>query len=367
MRKTPLIAAVSLILCLAAKPSTAATYHLAPEGADTADGSSEHPWATIDHAAGQLHPGDTLLVKEGRYNQSFALKHLHGTPERTITIQAAPNQRAVLDLAHLPNGRGATIEDCRYLTLRHLELCGAASQTGLTIQNSRHLVIEGNVIHNCKSKGIRLGETQESILRGNICCFNDTGIYLGSNSTGNLVEGNICAFGRQSSENADGIATSDSERNTFRFNLLVGNNDDGLDTWTSKRNTIEWNFACANGDLKEGDGNGFKLGGRWKNRVDSPWNGGENVVRNNLSVYNLATGFTDNTSKDNRYEGNIAYGNRNTGPYASQPHSAPEAGEPILARIRSYYAQMIAQEVLRPTLHPLPGGFSMIYALKVWP
>jgi hypothetical protein len=148
----------------------------------------------------------------------------------------------------------------------------------------------------------------------------------------------------------------------------VCNNDDGLDTWTSKRSTIEWNFACANGDQKEGDGNGFKLGGKWKKQGrEGPWDGGENVVRNNLSVWNLSTGFTDNGSTGNKYERNVSFGNLNTGSYASVEHSAPAGAERIRAKIRQRFAALIAERIIRPTVNPLPVGVGLIRELKVWP
>jgi hypothetical protein len=36
-------------------------------GSDSNDGSQEHPWSTINHAAEEVNPGDTVLIADGTY------------------------------------------------------------------------------------------------------------------------------------------------------------------------------------------------------------------------------------------------------------------------------------------------------------
>ncbi|MBN1490806.1 MAG: right-handed parallel beta-helix repeat-containing protein, partial [Phycisphaerae bacterium] len=281
-------------------------------------------------------------------------------------IRGEDNARVLLDLAG-QRAQGIEVEACAHVVLRGFEVAGGDS-SGIVVHNCHHCTIEGNVVNAFKAVGIRLRASNDNTVRGNICYHNDSGIYVGEGSTRNLIEANICAFGNQSSENADGIGSSDCEKNIYRFNVLIANNDDGLDMWTSKRNTIEWNFACANGDQQDGDGNGFKLGGKWRNRgPDDPWDGGEHIVRNNLSVWNQSTGFTDNSSSGNRYEGNVAFGDRNTGSYASVNHSPATAGEPIREKIRQRFQTLIEEGVMQPTIHRLPLAVGLIYELKIWP
>ncbi|MHC4674763.1 MAG: hypothetical protein ACYTBZ_19950 [Planctomycetota bacterium] len=110
------------------------------------------------------------------------------------------------------------------------------------------------------------------------------------------------------------------------------------------------------------------MGGKWKHRSkEDPWDGGENVIRNNLATWNLATGFTDNGSDRNKYEDNVSFGNLNTGPYASIKHGDPNEAERIRSRIRERFTAMITERIIRPTVNPLPVGVGMIRELKVWP
>jgi hypothetical protein len=45
----------------------------ASQGDDEQDGTIERPWKTIQHALGELQPGDTLYLREGTYFESYPL------------------------------------------------------------------------------------------------------------------------------------------------------------------------------------------------------------------------------------------------------------------------------------------------------
>jgi hypothetical protein len=59
----------------------ATTYHVAPGGDDAGDGSSQAPFATIQHAADIVAAGDTVVVRDGTYTDTDAddmVVHLTG-------------------------------------------------------------------------------------------------------------------------------------------------------------------------------------------------------------------------------------------------------------------------------------------------
>ncbi len=68
----------------------------AAKGMDRNDGSQPTPWKTINHAVGQLQPGDTLVLRGGSYYESV-LVAVAGTAEKPITIRAFPGELAILD------------------------------------------------------------------------------------------------------------------------------------------------------------------------------------------------------------------------------------------------------------------------------
>src|SRR4051812_1066246 len=49
------------------------TYYLSPSGSDSAAGSSAAPFATFNKAYGAMKGGDTLIVKNGTYNQQTVI------------------------------------------------------------------------------------------------------------------------------------------------------------------------------------------------------------------------------------------------------------------------------------------------------
>ncbi len=355
-----------ILICLLslAGPAGATQYNVSPDGNDFSDGSAAKPFKHIFKALENLSPGDEVIIHAGQYRETLRLKSVRGTKEKPIVIRAAAGQLVVITA--LPKARYAmSLDDCEYIVIRHLEFQGPAA-IGIGLPNSDHCLIEGNVIHGFTSRGIHLINSSDNIIRGNTCYYNNNGIAAIQESNNNLIEGNICAFNNKSSENADGICVTDSTKNTLRFNIIAANNDDGLDTWTSTHNLIEYNYSCANGDRKKGDGNGFKLGGRWSDR-ESNWLGGHNTLRNNVSAWNRGVGFTDNGSKGNRYEGNVAYGNRSQSAYASVKHTAPATADSICEKIRGHFSKLIAAGVLRPNLHTLPPEMGLLNELPCWP
>jgi len=47
----------------------AATYYVATNGSDANPGSEASPWRTIQMAANMLRAGDTVLIKQGVYQE----------------------------------------------------------------------------------------------------------------------------------------------------------------------------------------------------------------------------------------------------------------------------------------------------------
>jgi hypothetical protein len=81
-----LFALFSLIWAFSAE---ATTYYISPSGSDSAAGSATAPWATFGKAWGVLNPGDTLIVKDGTYNQNAAPPAgKSGAAGNLITVQA---------------------------------------------------------------------------------------------------------------------------------------------------------------------------------------------------------------------------------------------------------------------------------------
>lgn len=84
--------------------ATGTTYYVAPGGHDGDAGGIGTPWATIQHAADTVQPGDTVLVRQGVYNEHVSITK-SGTSAGYITLASYPGETAVVD------GTGLDIPD----------------------------------------------------------------------------------------------------------------------------------------------------------------------------------------------------------------------------------------------------------------
>lgn len=85
--KRVLVASVLAGLLLHVEPAAAKIRYVDPRrGDDASDGSEHQPWRTITHAMGWLAPGDTLLLRGGRYREQVRCS-LVGTATQPIVIR----------------------------------------------------------------------------------------------------------------------------------------------------------------------------------------------------------------------------------------------------------------------------------------
>jgi hypothetical protein len=68
----------------------------AKQGNDSAAGTEQAPWRTLQHAVRQLNAGETLYLREGAYFEHVSLTR-SGTADAPIMIRSYPGEMAVLD------------------------------------------------------------------------------------------------------------------------------------------------------------------------------------------------------------------------------------------------------------------------------
>ena len=74
-----------------------AIYYVAPDGNDAATGLGRpQAWRTIQHAAGNVRPGDTVLLAGGRYPERVRIR-VTGAEGKPVTFKCLPGEKVIVD------------------------------------------------------------------------------------------------------------------------------------------------------------------------------------------------------------------------------------------------------------------------------
>ncbi len=95
-------ASATATVTLLGQPATGSTYFVAPNGNDANSGTASSPFRTIQHAAGIAAAGDTVLVRQGTYNELVAPASSGNASQGYVTISAYPGETATIDGTGLP-------------------------------------------------------------------------------------------------------------------------------------------------------------------------------------------------------------------------------------------------------------------------
>lgn len=259
-------------------------------GDDTNPGTKAAPWATLQHAADNVMPGDSVVVLPGGYT-GFHLQ-TGGMAGQPVTFAAQPGVRIVDKNENAENGNGNTADGINIenwdsppisnVVIEGFEIDGdlfpgVASdpgnnnlrpRTGIRVVGgdgdnfSRNIVIRNNICRNCRMWGILTGFVSDIVIEGNECM-------------GSRVE--------------HGIYHSNSgDRATIRRNVIHNNNGNGIHM---------------NGDINVGSGDGILSDCLVEGNViyENGASGGSgincdgvqaSVIRNNLLFSNHAGGIS---------------------------------------------------------------------------
>ncbi len=145
-----------------APASPGGPYYVAPDGDDANPGTEAAPWATLQHAAEVLRPGETVYVRGGLYRESVEIAVSGSAEGGFITFAAYPGEQPILDggdFADDPDGAcGFFIEDQSYLVIQGFEIRNfttarrGAVPMGIQITGAAHHIrLLGNHIHHIET------------------------------------------------------------------------------------------------------------------------------------------------------------------------------------------------------------------------
>ena len=162
----------ALLLCVAGT-AAGTTWHVAPGGSDAAAGTLAAPFATIQHAADLVLPGDTVLVRAGTYRELVTVTR-SGTAGAEVVFAAYPGERPVLDGAGLLPGTDLNgvfyLLRAAWVRVKGLTVVNAGpgiQANGFLVEDAQHVTLEGNVTDDTVSSGIGVWGCSDVTLDGN--------------------------------------------------------------------------------------------------------------------------------------------------------------------------------------------------------
>ncbi len=151
----------------------ATTYHVAPGGSDASPGTVGAPFATVQHAADLVVPGDTVLLRGGTYHQRVTVTR-SGAAGAEIVFAAYPGESPVLDGTGLLDDEWLNgvfyVLDAAWIRVRGLTVRNAGpgiQAAGFLVEDSQHVTLEANVTDDTVSSGIGVWGCEDVTLQGN--------------------------------------------------------------------------------------------------------------------------------------------------------------------------------------------------------
>ncbi len=292
------------LLCIAA-PTFAETYFVAPPpaGDDGNPGTIDSPWATLQHAADIVQPGDTVLVRAGSY--TGAQFTTSGTAAMRIVVQAFPGEEVDIVADNPSTPDGINLEGASYMTIAGFRVDGR-TRAGIRAVLCEHVTLRDNRTDANGRWGIFTGFCDDLLIEGNVTTnsFDEHGIYVSNSGDRPVIRGNLI-YGNNAngihmngdvSQGGDGVISDAVVENNIIYDNGVaggsGINCDGVQD-SILRNNLIFDTHASGISLYRIDGGAPSTGnqvynnsvlvasdGRWGINIQNASSG--NQVRNNV-------------------------------------------------------------------------------------
>jgi parallel beta-helix repeat protein len=270
---------VPALLLLVACAARGATYYVAPPpaGDDDQPGTLAAPWATLQHAADTIGPGDTVQVRAGSYAGGYF--ETSGTADAPIVLEAYPGETPSITSDNPTTPDGINLEGASYMTVQGFTVDGR-TRAGIRAVLCEHVTIRNNTMDANGIWGVLTGFCDDLLIEGNTTSnsIEQHGIYVGNSGDRPVIRGNRI-FGNHAngihmngdvSQGGDGIISGALvEDNVIGDNGLGGGsgiNCDGVQD-SLIRNNLVYDEHSSGISLYQIDGGGPSSGNRVLNNT----------------------------------------------------------------------------------------------------
>lgn len=299
--------AAAAALVLFATAAGAADYYVAPGGSDAADGLAPGTaWATLQHAADTVAPGDTVHVADGNY-AGFDVRVTASELAPVTFVADGPAVQIVADNPVTPDG--INIENASWVTVDGFVVNGR-TRTGIRTAVSDHVTIRNCRCGDNGKWGILTGFVDDVLIENNETygSIDEHGIYVSNSGDRPVIRGNHSHDNRANGIHMNGdeslggdglISNALVENNVIHGNGVGGGSGINMDGVTDSvvRNNLLYDNHSSGISLYRIDGATGSTGnlvinntvinasnGRWCVNINNGSTG--NTLRNNI-LYNL--------------------------------------------------------------------------------
>ncbi|HJT99231.1 MAG TPA: right-handed parallel beta-helix repeat-containing protein [Rhodanobacteraceae bacterium] len=265
---------LAAVLAAGASSAIAETYYVAPPpaGDDDHPGTLASPWATLQHAADTIGPGDIVQVRDGEYAGGYF--DTSGSAELPIVLENYPGESPSIVEDNPTTPDGINLEGVSYMTVQGFTIVGR-TRTGIRAVLGDHVTIRGNVLDANGFWGILTGFCDDLLIEGNIASRSGEqhGIYVSNSGDRPVIRGNTI-FGNNAngihmngdgSQGGDGIISDAIVEDNVIYDNGVGGgsgiNGDGVQD-SLIRNNLIYDEHASGISLYRIDGGGPSTGNR---------------------------------------------------------------------------------------------------------
>ncbi|MBN2587164.1 MAG: right-handed parallel beta-helix repeat-containing protein [Candidatus Fermentibacteraceae bacterium] len=223
----------TLLLPLVLLPFSAAfcaTYFVSNEGSDSWSGTSpDSAFATLQHAADLVAPGDSVLAMDGSYD-GFDLRS-GGTGSQPVTFATAGNQ-VWIDHENPVTPDGINIEGAHWVVVDGYNLTGLP-RNGVRVALADHVTVRNCYCGDCYERGIFTAFAEWVTIEYNECCgsIDEHGIYHSNSGDHPVIRFNVCHSNSSCGIHMNGDLSSGGDGiisdALVEGNIIYGNGESG--------------------------------------------------------------------------------------------------------------------------------------------
>ncbi len=165
------------------------TFYISPGGDDSASGSKDSPWKTIQYALETLSPGERAIIGTGTYHEKLYMDR-SGSEGKLIEIKGESSSGTILDGTGIERDL-IFIEGADYIKISNLSIKNG-ERAGIRLSYSNYIELSDLTISDCGKWGIFTDFSDYTTVEDcDISGSKDEhGIYISNSSDNSVIRGN---------------------------------------------------------------------------------------------------------------------------------------------------------------------------------